>query len=812
MKWIKILFWVIGVVALTVFCNINQPLGLSFPALGKFFCPFTGFWQNAEPHSLPATRELKIAGPQSEVEVVFDERRVPHIFASDLKDAMFAQGYLSAMDRLWQMDLAVRAVSGRLSEVLGQRTLEYDKSKRLKGMHRAAFNDIIAWRQNAEDMAIIQAYCDGVNARIKELSGKDLPLEFKLLGYEPEPWSPYNVALFLKSMAETLCSGNDDIEATNALSKLGRQRFDFLFPELNPRQSPIIPDDTARPAAQELSTPQNTVEPATPQTISLSPDQLLPKPPPFIGSNNWAVSGSKSYSGHPILCNDPHLNLTLPSIWYEVQIHTPGLNAYGVSFPGAPGIAIGFNEHITWGETNVGHDVLDYYQVNWTDTSKTSYWLNGQSTPVDVTDDTIWVKGSSQPVIMQVKHTVWGPVVHEGGKDLAMHWVATDRPDKRPFYEFGTFLRLMKARNYPDYVEALKGFGSPAQNFAFAAGDGDIAITVNGLLPLKGAEQGRFVQIGDSTLKSWKGFIPYEALPRIKNPARGFVASANQRSTGAAYPFYYNGGFDDYRGRYINRYLQNHSTLSIDQMKQLQNDTRSLFPEDALPALSQRLDSGRLEKKHLDLLGLLKNWNYAFDKELTEPTLFELWWNHTYRLIYDEFYQWNDSSAILFPEKWRTIELLENFPNDGIFDDLATPAAETAVQIVTSSFLLAVDDFEKLPPEDRQWKKYKSAMIPHLGRVPGLGIDYLELGGSAESPNAVKKTHGPSWRMIVEMAKQPKALGVFPGGPSGNPGSRFYDSQVKAWSSGDYFELWLMQAPNDDRRPVMGRLKLVPIN
>ncbi|MFQ5448075.1 MAG: penicillin acylase family protein, partial [Saprospiraceae bacterium] len=550
MKILKFLFSLVLTIGLVYLLHSPQKVqDNDVPPLGHFFSPFSGFWQNAESPEHFASRHLEISGMKGKVSVKFDERMVPHIFAGNLEDATFAQGYITAMFRLWQMDMISRLSGGRLAEVMGDRLLDNDKLQRRRGMVHGAMNNLKGWQKSPENFALIQSYAAGVNSYVLSLKPKDFPLEFKLLNYTPEHWTALKSALVKKYMDKTLCSGEDDLESTNALQVFGQEMFDKLYPEYNPKQTPVIPAGTKwdfAPATVDAPAPVQ-------EAVGLLDQELPPKEREHVGSNNWAVSGTKTKSGKPILCNDPHLRLTLPSIWFEIQIHTPGMNAYGVSIPGIPGILIGFNEHAAWGETNVGQDVTDWYKINWTDAAQTSYEWDGGVKKAALVVDTFWVKGQRAPVLDTVKWTVWGPVVYDDPTNpragMAMRWLAHDEPNPE---DIATFLGLNKSRNYNDYREALSNYDYPAQNFVFASNDGDIAITANGKFPLKLKEQGRFVQDGSYSGNAWKGFIPRDQIPAIKNPERGFVASANQHTTDPTYPYYYNAmSFDDFRARYL---------------------------------------------------------------------------------------------------------------------------------------------------------------------------------------------------------------------------------------------------------------------
>jgi len=383
----KSLKFVVGGVALLLLIYLGNTRGVvnpGLPGVGAFMNPFTGVWQQADAAKVSddvLAISLGVAG-----EVVIDERGIPHIFAEDEAAAIYLQGYLHARDRLFQMEVATRSASGRLAEILGPDFLERDRVQRRKGMLVAAQRTATAWLRNPKTAVAINAYCDGVNAFITQLAPKDYPIEFKLLDFTPELWTPLKSALFSKSMAETLCFRNHDLATTNARALLGDSLFQYLYPEHNPAQSPVI---TSAPWKSQAV---NTIENQIGEKIGALSFPELAQSPEGIGSNNWALSGSKTASGAPLLSNDPHLSLTLPSIWYEIHLVYGEQNIYGVSLPSLPSILIGFNEATAWGITNVGQDVADWYKITWTDTTRTHYWLDGEATAAEMVTDTIYVR------------------------------------------------------------------------------------------------------------------------------------------------------------------------------------------------------------------------------------------------------------------------------------------------------------------------------------------------------------------------------------------------------------------------------------
>jgi penicillin amidase len=785
----------------------HQPFGSQVPAMGPLLSPFTGFWQQADPVEPAREKRLSFPALSGEASVYFDERMVPHIFAANEEDAAFIQGYMTASDRLWQMDIAVRATSGRLAEVLGENLLERDKIQRRKGILRTAERITEEWKKNESEWAILIAYARGINSYVASLSPADYPLEFKLMGYKPEAWAPVKSAIFFLSMAETLCSRQFDVPASNTLALLGRDTFNFLFPEWNPKQSPIIPSSVE----WNFTWPDTSGRDQGSMLGQTFPVETFPLPPEFIGSNNWAVSGSKTASGYPILCNDPHLRLTVPAIWYEIQICAPGYNAYGVSLPGIPGIAIGFNESIAWGETNVGQDVMDWYAIKWVEGKKGTYLLDGQEREVEQVVEVIKVRDKKEPVLDTVSYTRWGPIVYESEDapyaGLAMRWTVHDTPRVEPHSALGTFMNLMKGKNYKDYYEALKGYENPPQNFVFASKDGDIAITVNGKLPIKQKEQGRFVQDGSSTLNAWPSFIPYEQLPRVKNPERGFVASANQHSTAPDYPYYYNGNFDDYRGRLINQRLAQMSDVKVEDMMALQLESHSLKAEDALPVLIDLVDTTAQALLNHEVMQLLRKWDYRFKADSKVATLFEMWYRQAYDDTFDELIKEEETLEVLLPEHWRFIEILDRYPAHPVFDHSETAAVENASQIVTAALAKVLEKTEQGIPI---WGTYQAKNIIHLGRIDAFAAPLTAVGGEKNAPNAYTGRTGPSWRMVVALGPELKAYGVYPGGQSGNPGSPYYQNMVEAWANGEYYDLLFFKNADEAGRALEHSLIFEP--
>ncbi|MFA6084519.1 penicillin acylase family protein [Mucilaginibacter sp.] len=781
------------------------------PPVGAFLNPATGFWQNAESKNIEPSGSLKLKGLQGKVTIQYDENRIPHIFAENDHDLYYAQGYITAQERLWQMDIQTRSAAGRLSEVVGAKALELDRYHRRMGMVYGAENTLRGMMKDPVMKVVINAYAEGVNAYIHQLSPRHYPIEFKLLNYAPEEWKPINSAFLLKLMSETLSGGSNELAMTNVLNKFGAKVTSDLFPDYPTREDPIIPAGT-KWDFKPLPIPQPPASFKAQMVAGMQTKDRVEG----IGSNNWAISGSKTATGFPILANDPHLDLTYPSIWYQVQLSAPGVNVYGVSLPGAPCIVIGYNQKISWGVTNVDADILDWYQIKFKDGSKNEYWYNNKWNKVTKRIEVIKVLGQ-QPIVDTVLYTVHGPVVYDNAgiasedrKNVpvgnALRWVAHDESD-----EFKTFYLLNRGKNYADYREALRYFSAPAQNFVFASADNDIAITPNGKLPLKYKDQGKFIMDGSDPANDWHGFIPYEQNPTVKNPPRGFVSSANQSSTDQTYPYYINWQFAPYeRGKRINDRLGAMQKATIDSMRVLQTDSYSIRAQDLLPAMLNNLDASKLDDTQLAALKELKSWNKDYSPNSIGASIFATWSNRFYRLTWNDSF--NDKKTLLnIPTMDRTEELLIKDPNSIWFDDKRTPVKETAADVLSRSFNSTIDELTRTHGKlgtGWAWGKVRPFEVRHLAKLAGFGSGNFESSGTSSTINALSEGHGPSWRMVVQMGPQTKGYGILPGGQSGNPGSFFYDDMLQTWKDGKLKELLFLNSATEKSPRIKTTLTL----
>lgn len=806
MKYIP--FILSAVITMALIFVLNRRWG-TVPDMGNFLSPQQGFWQNAEPADEGFDANIKLPGIKGKVEIYFDERLIPHVFADNDNDLYFAQGYLHAKFRLWQMEFQTMAAAGRISEFLGNdpRFINYDRETRRLGMVYGAENALRSMESDSVSKSGCDAYTAGVNAYIESLSEATLPIEYKLLGYKPEKWSNFKICLFLKQMSRTLAGPYyaDDLPLTNEKSFIPFSEFNVLYPQINDSLVPIIPKGTVFAPASVIP-----VKPATADSLYFGKKDTavvtrFGEHNPNNGSNNWAISGNKTSSGHPILCNDPHLELSFPSIWYEMQLTSPTVNTYGASFPGTPNIIIGYNDNIAFGFTNAGRDVMDYYAIKFKDDSKSEYWFNGAWKPSKLRMEEIKVKGD-KTIYDTVAYTdEFGPVMYDKsfsnelskGKAISCRWVAHD-----PSNESLMWFKLDRASNYAEYEKAIQEFSCPGQNMIFASKNGDIAIWQQAKFPARWYGQGQMLMPGEDSSYLWQGFIPQNENPHVLNPASGYIASANQRPVDSSYPYFIPGNYLTPRGIAINKKLSSMSNVTVDDMKKLQNDYFNVSAEAARPAFLKYVKENELNAAAKKYLEIFRNWNLEAGPGEIGQTIYQTWWDSL------EVVVWRDEMETMKPDPiWPDPQtLLEAMLRDTAYkytDNINTTKKETWTDAVTLALQKAAPELMKEEAAGKlAWSKHKNPSIYHLLKTikPFAKIG-LQVGGWGNIINATTVSHGPSWRMIVHLDKETEAYGVYPGGQSGNPGSAFYDNFVNTWSKGQYYSLWMMkQTETSDKR------------
>ena len=801
MRLLPLIASAIVTTALVFTLNVQLKLGnAKAPRLGYFLSPQHGFWKNAEKIDANFDASIVANELQGNVDVYVDDRLVPHIYADHDQDAYFVQGYLHAKFRLWQMDFETRVASGRLSEIAGADKLPIDRMFRRLGMvYGAEKTEANINETNPNMKATVDAYTAGVNAYIKQLDPADLPFEFKLMNYAPEDWTPKKTYLFLMFMSYDLTgrSASLDLQMTNTRDYLGYDLFDKLYTNNQDSLDPIIPKGTVYEKPSIVPVKPMNADSAylrKANSVAFNTVDMPEAPDKNNGSNNWAVAGSKTKSGRPILSSDPHLGLNLPSLWYEMQITTPTHSTYGASFPGSPAVIIGFNDSLAWGVTNAGRDVFDYYEVKFKDSTQNEYWFNGAWKATTKRTEVIKVKDSLD-VVEDIAMTHWGPTMFDAhyqntqsnGRSLAVQWTA-----HRISTGVETFYLLNRAKNYDDYLHAISLWTCPGQNFVLATKSGDIAIKQQGSFVARWERQGDFIMPGEDSSFQWQGIIPGNENPMIKNPERGFVSSANQKSTDASYPYYLGAAsaLPLYRGISVNMHLNKMSQITAEDMQALQTDNYNVFAATARPALMKYIQVDKLSNDAKRMVAEMTNWDLYNNVNAKGITCFKIIWDSVEQAV------WGDElggSAIplLKPEAYVLLDQMLKDTNWSIADDIRTKnIVEDLKTQVTLGVEKATEKLLSLEKENKlEWSLFKATRVMHLTKTPALSRMNLPIGGGVNIINATTENHGPSWRMVVHLTDEIEAYGLYPGGQSGNPGSPYYDTFVNYWAEGKYYRL-----------------------
>jgi penicillin amidase len=749
--------------------------------------------------SLPELNgEKSVSGLKADVKVIRDERGVPHIYASNAHDLYFITGYVTAQERLWQMDMVRHATQGRLSELFKRDMTSTDYFLRALGMSKKS--QMILEKEDPEILAVLQAYADGVNAWIAE-SGKKLPPEFRILGYKPEPWTMIDITNIIGFIGWDLASSNlsDEINRYKLGKMLGPEKAAELVADWKLVDEVVFPEFEIDEKLMEdaLSAIGSMKELEKLGIFSLS------------GSNNWAVSGSRSETGKPILSNDMHLGFNIPGFWMQVHQVIPGeLNVTGVIFPGEPFVVAGHNDRIAWGMTNLSVDDIDLF-VETVDSTGNNYLYNGEWLPFRDEEEVLKISDDSS-VTKVIRYTHHGPVISgmRGIDDvmLTMCWSGYRYSDEIR----GVYL-LNRAGTWDEFRTALSHFQSISQNFAYADVDGNIGLQTGGGVPVRKGT-GLLPRRGDTDEYEWKGFVPFELLPSSFNPEEGFVSSANQRTVGEDYPFFISGEFSmPYRIMRIRQMASEKEILGIEDFRRMITDNHSAYAAMLTPvilkAAGEMSDADDAESKAIEEL---RGWNYSMDASLIAPSLFEFIRIELARHIMKDELADLYGSALGRQHDFYIYKMVHEGPDEWI-DNINTPEEETMEEVLAMSIRSAVDTLTARYGgfgESWQWGRIHSFTLEHplgsvkiLDRLLRLNSKTYSVGGSYHTvePYSFRENfvvnHGASERHIFNTANWDKSLTVIPTGTSGIPGSPFYLSQTETYvNNGFYSEPFTDQA------------------
>ncbi len=764
------------------------------PALGPAFNPVTGAWTMAQ-DAVVGTQTLHLAGLQEPVKVTLEGDGTAHVVAQTDHDLFIATGYVHARFRLFQMDLLRRQGEGRLSEVVGKAALESDRFELQLGLLRTAQAEWAAVGPNSRSGQALTAYAQGVNDRIDQAKAEhQLPAMFTLLGYQPKPWTPIDSLIVKGDMTQTLNFTDTPLVMALLNKSLGPDLTAQWFPILPPNQQ--SPYDVGPYPAQATVAPIAAMAQITDAQAAAAADayqRLASLPAGLVAtggaSNNWAVAGAKSTSGGALMAGDPHLHLTLPAIWFQLSMDSPGYHVSGVSLPGTPAVLIGHNQHISWSLTDAQNQQTFFYQEREDSSHPGEYFWKGDWHKYNTVNYDIPVLGGATDHLT-VKLSVHGPVITERGQTTTVWWAGNI-----PSQDFDVLLGIDQADSYQAFREALRSWYSPTHNFVYADDLGNIGLISAGYYPqVAGGEP--WLPMAGTGEYDVIGTIPYDEIPQAFNPPDHIIWSANQRQVTADYPYYigtasnfFNPG---YRANEIHRVLSQDRKLSAADMMALQTDTRDFLAGEITPVLLDALSGGGLSPAEEQASLLLARWDYRMETDSAAATI---WWNF-----------WQSYLATTFDPFWKAgnVQVNRSEVNDALGQDLEAwtlhdqhnPAftvagtSRSAVDVMRIAFHSMFSKLTKqLGPDPSTWTWGKV----HQRELENLVVSGLNYGpqpdrGDAYTPLAAPdfpSTHGPSWRMVVDWGAH-TFQGIYPGGQSENPASLWYSDRAATWWKGDY--------------------------
>jgi penicillin amidase len=741
---------------------------------------------------------LAAPGLQQTVEVYRDSLGIPHLYAANEHDLFFAQGFVHAQDRFWQMEFWRRIGSGRLSEILGPSALEKDRFIRTVGWHRTAQEELET--MTGEERDALQAYADGVNAYVAANRGK-LGLEFVLLdltgvSFEPEPWTPLNTLTWTKVMAWDLGDNRKaELLRSHIAAALGSNAVSVFYPDY-PADYPVIVAQQVD-SASLLAVPDQAYQPLA---FGGGPD---------LGSNNWVIAGSRTDTGMPYLANDPHLDIQMPSIWYEIGLHCATVgpecryDVVGASFAGVPGVVIGHNSRIAWGVTNLGPDVQDLFIEKLNPDNPMQYEYQGQWLDMELITEQIGVAGQDEPVTLLVRQTRHGPIINDvlggpeddwyyGWQPLSLAWTALE-----PARTMQSILLIDRAATWDEFREALRYWDAPSQNFVYADVDGNIGYQAPGRIPIRAAGDGTMPVPGWSGAYEWTGMIPFDALPTSFNPDKGYISTANNAVVGNDYPYLLTKDWDPgYRAIRIDEVLSEDSSVTRDEIQLLQGDSLSTWSRQVLPYV---LALNPEDPTLFQAIGLLRSWDGRATRDSAGAALFESFRLHLAERVFkdemgDKLFEKAIGQSLV-----GLLPLLEQ-PEAPWFDDRLTPDVEVRDDILLLALGDALEELsDSLGADMNRWRwgdlhraTFENQSLGQSGIAPIEAIfnrGPVEVDGTMSTVNNTgydpaepyDESKVPSYRQIIDLSDFARSVSVHTTGQSGHPFHPHYDDMIDLW-------------------------------
>jgi len=722
---------------------------------------------------------ISLKGLKDGVTVIRDSWGIPHIYAESVEDLFFAQGFVHAQDRLWQMELFRRMASGTLCEIFGGATLDSDMFMRTVGLRRSAEEEAkqLMEPEHDEKREILDCYIRGVNSSIVN-QRENLPLEFTLLNHRPSEWTVADSFVIIKLMAWNLSKNwSSELFRLELVEKLGEDRASELLPFNVTEHSSIVPSRWPR-AEGDMG----------------------------LGSNNWVIDGEKSETGEPILANDPHLQVMAPSIWYENHLICPGLNATGASMIGFPWVILGHNEYIAWGVTNSGADVQDLFVEKINPEDDTEVLYNDEWEKMTIVDEKFHVRGG-ETVEKRIRITRHGPIVDSyaiGSKapeyrkiqreeNFSLRWIGHDSIVEQMI----SLLKLNQAENWDEFKEALKHWLIPSLNFVYADVESNIGYYMAGWVPIRKKGQGLLPVPGWTGEHEWEGNIPFDELPQNYNPSTHFIATANNKVVSDDYPHHITHEWSPpYRIRRIVQLLSEKHKLNIEDFQRIQGDFTSLRARELLPFfVNVKTESERQRMAQESL----RDWDCELGVESRPGLIYEIWLSKLVKNILQK--RLGEDLYKRYVNRAGILNLLK-YPLEYWFPGENSSNIENRDSMILRSLDEALDEIESQlgeEMEDWRWGKMHNVTFSHvLSAVPGLGQLFdrgpLESGGDGTTVNNTGfdavEGYGQSWcvsyRHIIDLADFSRSVSVHTLGQSGHPLSKHYDDLVPLWHNVRY--------------------------
>ncbi|GEL08506.1 penicillin acylase family protein [Salisediminibacterium halotolerans] len=788
--------------------------------------------------------ETIAAAVEDDVDVYRDERGAAQIQSDELSDLFYTQGYVTAQDRLFQMDMTRRLAGGELAEVIGEDALESDKFFRTYGMHRAAGEMIDEFDEETAEM--VDAYAAGVTAYIDDaFADGEQPLEFRILGYEPEPWTPEDTAIAVKYMGYTL-TGNFEEELTNyeLVQRLGPEAaemfpdygIDDRFPVID--EDPDITADKAEAAASARFYEQINPDGETVFDYEDMQDLTAFSPEPLNGSNNWAISGEHTESGAPLIGDDPHLGLAIPSVWYQTHLElTDDFHSIGVTVPGIPGVVLGHNSDVAWGVTSLSADYEDVFLERVNPENPNEYLYDGEWEEAEIIDEKIAVNDKGDPYNHRVEITRNGPVMNkvtENGpyQAFSMRWSGLE-----PGEELNGILRLNRSENTDEFLDGLDGFVTPGLSWVFADTDDNIGFRGQALLPERTNSDGRFPVPGWDPDYQWDGFIDSDDLPEVINPDDGYIMTANNRAVSSSYAYEIGRNYFPYRALRLKEMIEtkiaDDDPLTLEDTAGMQLDFTNTQAQILAPKMIEGVRSWEPTELAFDLdgdsisafseteetaLSMLENWDGYEDADSPEALIWQLWYESLPENLYERYLHVKVTDSLTIHD---TITQAAEDDDGVMFNMLDEEHRISFSKVMRETFHEAVklaEEMQGSSPEDWRWGEFHQVEIDHpLGEVWPLNhvfnLGSWEVGGSGATPGAMgydhetgTADHAAGWRMIGDLADPEDFYDIMIPGQSGQWRSPHYDDQLETWMEGGYEPM--IYAKNEDE--ASGHVRFVP--